>query len=275
MAVNNNERLERWRTMKVRRPGARASVVLVNRKGGSAKTTSAVQLAAILAAWGLRVRLIDGDPQRASCTFWLPPQAQGPTLREVFFGEASVQEAMAPTSVPGLWIVPSDKTLGQVDLARPAGAELILKSEIDGDESVDVDILDAAGAMGAVTVAMMAAASHLLLVIKNSGLDFVGQADIKEPLDLVQKRLNPDLDVTAAVLADTDANTTLSRKLGAQLTEDYPRAMLHVIPHSVRAAEAPLAHQPLIMFAPDNAVTLAYWDLAEKLLPRLGLEVVG
>ncbi|SBT63063.1 chromosome partitioning protein [Micromonospora sediminicola] len=265
----------RWRELRVYRTAETPRrLALINRKGGSGKTTTAIQVAAALAAWGVRVRLTDGDPQFASSTYWLPPQrpAGYPTLLDVMLGDSSIREATASTTVPGLRIVPSLDTLGRVDAERPPGSDTLLRDEYDDDQDdVDVEILDAAPSMGLVTVSMLTAATHVAVCMKTSTLDYVGAAELAKPLGLIRKRLNPTLETAAVVMADTDGGTVLSRSLDERLVQEYPGALVHQIPHSVRAQEAPGVHQPLIDYAPDNPVTAAYWNLAAAVVPRLGL----
>ncbi|MFE0532022.1 ParA family protein [Micromonospora parva] len=265
----------RWRELRVYRTAATPRrLVVVNRKGGSGKTTTAVQVAAAMAAWGARVRLTDGDPQLASATYWLTPQrpAGYPTLLDVFLGDCSIRAATAPTTVAGVRIVPSLDTLARVESERPPGSDTLLAGEYDDDQDdVDIEILDAAPNMGLVTVAMLTAATHVAVSMKTSTLDYVGAAELAKPLALIRKRLNPDLSTTAVVMADTDAATVLSRSLDDRLTEEYPDAIVHQVPHSVRVQEAPGQHQTLIDYAPENPVTTAYWQLAAALVPRLGL----
>lgn len=266
----------RWRELRVHRTADKPRrLAIVNRKGGSGKTTTAVQLAAALAAWGVRVRLTDGDPQLAAATYWLPPQRQSPwpTLLDVFLGDRSLAEVTAPTTIPGVTIVPSLDTLGRVESERPPGTDMLLAAEYDADsDQVDVELMDAAPSMGLVTVSLLAAATHIAITIKNSRLDHVGSAELKRPLELVRRRLNPNLDIAAALIVDTDGQTVLSRSLVTRLTSEYPGAHVHQVPHSVRAQEAPGEHQPMIDYAPDNPVTISYWQLAAELVPTLGLD---
>lgn len=250
-------------------------LVFVNRKGGSGKTTSAVQLGRAFSLWGLRTRLTDGDAQLASATYWLPPQRPRgyPTLLDVFMGEATLAEVTAPTTLPGLSIVPSLDTLVRVESERPPGSDGLLAAEFDADvDTTDIELEDAAPSMGLVTVAMLAAATDVVVMVKTSTLDLVGAAEMAKPLDLIRRRLNPGLQITAVLMVDDDEQTTLSRTMVEQFAADYPDALIHRIPHSVRAREAPGAHEPVLDYAPDNPVSLAYWRLAVNLVPRLGLE---
>ena len=264
-----------WRELRVDRiePTPRR-VAFVNRKGGSGKTTSAVQAAAAFAAWGMRVRLTDGDAQMASSTYWLPPQVPRgyPTLLDVFMGEKSLAEVTAPTAVTGVSIVPSLDNLARVESERPPGSDGLLADEFSADaDAADLELLDAAPSMGLVTVSMLAASTDVIVMVKTSTLDLVGAAEMSRPLDLIRRRLNPDLRITAVLMIDDDENTMLSRGLGDQLASDYPGAVIHRIPHSVRAREAPGKHRSVLDYAPDNPVSYAYWNLAATLVPLLGL----
>jgi chromosome partitioning protein len=264
-----------WGRLRLKPAGQPPRIALVNRKGGSGKTTSAVQLAAVYAAWGLRARIVDGDAQLASASYWLPPQAPRgyPTLLDVYLGDRPIGEVTAPTTVERVSIVPSLDTLGRVESERPPGSDGLLAAELDADAAAtDVEVLDAAPALGLVTVSMLAAATDVCLVLSSSTLDLVGAAELGKPLDLIRRRLNPSLRISAVVVVDDDRTSILSRDMADRLAEDYPDALVARIPHSVRAREAPGAHQTMIDYAPDNPVTLAYWQLAAALAPRLGLE---
>ena len=266
-----------WRQLRLKPMATAPRLAFVNRKGGSGKTTSAVQLGDVFAAWGLRVRLTDGDAQMASASYWLPPQAARgyPTLLDVFMGEKSLAEVTAPTSVDGLSIVPSLDTLARVESERPPGSDGLLAAEYTADaEAWDLEVLDAAPALGLVTVSMLAASTDVCVMVKTSTLDLVGAAEMAKPLELIKRRLNPDLQITAVLMVDDDRTSTLSRDMVERLTADYPDALVYQIPHSVRAREAPGVHEPVLSYAPDNPVSLAYWRLGAALVPRLGFQWV-
>ena len=189
--MNEQMSAQQWRELRVYRTAETPRrLAVVNRKGGSGKTTTAVQLAAALAAWGARVRLTDGDPQLASATYWLTPQrpAGYPTLLDVFTGERTIREVTAPTTVAGVSIVPSLDTLARVESERPPGSDTLLADEFDDDQDdVDVEILDAAPSMGLVTVSMLTAATDVAVVMRSSTLDYVGAAELGKPLALIAR----------------------------------------------------------------------------------------
>lgn len=274
----------RWKTKRVRRTEGRARrIVLANRKGGAGKTTSAVEVAYRLASWGLRVRLWDGDAQLASVTSWIPPVGdgwgpRGPSLADVYSGDATLAEVTAPTGHDSLFVVPSYKSLGMVEKEASPGTDVAIRQELDRADAdgsgFDVEMLDCPGALGQITASFLAAADDLWVPLQNSYLDFLAQAELMDFVHRIQARLNPNLTTTAVLVVNADGQTTLSRDLREQLGKDHAGAHVVAIPHSVRAAEAPKVQQPIALYAPDNPVSDAYWLFAEDMLPRLELETV-
>lgn len=242
---------------------------VVNQKGGAGKTTTTITLAAVWASWGLRVRIIDGDPQLGSATYWLPPEWGDRTpqdLRAVFFDESSLDEATAATSVPGVWIVPSDKTLGQVEYAQLADPNLQIREALrESKEHFHVTLYDCRPSLGVLTVAGLAAAQKLIIPLGASGMDVPGLMELNDTLDIVRRRLNPGVPVSAVVVCH-DSDTILSRDVRARLDEDYPASIRWRIRRSVRVEEAPFEHEPLTTFAPELPATKDYAGLAGALL---------
>jgi chromosome partitioning protein len=279
MTIDLREQRLRWRTLRVRRPAGVAvpRLAIVNKKGGSGKTTSTVTLGGILASWGLVTRLLDADPQRASTTFWLAPDAtvEMPTLYDVYAGRASLDKATYPTGIEHLLIVPSLNTLDRVESERPPGTDGLLAAEFNAGSAhdVDVELMDAAPAINTVTVSVLAAASHIVITMKPSGLDSVGASEIDEPLALIKARLNPTLTIGAVLLVDADGRADFTAQVQQQAEADYPTAIVATVPHSIEAAKAPLAHQPMHLFAPNNPVTDAYYAVAEAFVTMLGFEL--
>ncbi len=280
MTVELRERRQRWRRLRAVRPNGLPvpRFAVINKKGGSGKTTSSVQLSGIFASWGLTTRLTDADPQQASSTFWLANElpAGSATLYDVFAGGATLDKVTYPTAVDGLLIVPSNSTLDRVESERPPGTDMLMAAEYrcGSVHDVDVEICDAAPSIGTVTVSVLAGASHILISMKPSGLDAVGATEIDGPLELIKARLNPELSIAAVLLVDADNRADFTKDMRAQIEADYPDAIVASIPHSVEAQKAPLAHEPMHMFAPNNPVTDAYYELAEALLITVGFELV-
>lgn len=247
--------------------------VITNQKGGQGKTTTAAGLGAEFAAQGLSVRLIDCDPQLASLTYWFPPQwdDQPPEARfdlsHVLLGQATLDDATWATQVPGLYIVPSYKSVNQFEVMRPPGADLVLRQALDESRQAGVTLIDCPPNLGLLTVTAIASADDVLIPVLPGALDVAGVADLNQTLELVRKRLNPRLQVVAVVLRRMQ-KTALAAAIERQLAADYPEAIHQIIRHTVRIAEAPNFHATLRDYAPAATATLDYQQFAERLNER-------
>lgn len=254
----------------IRRP---RRYVISNQKGGQGKTTTTVGLGAEFAGAGYSVRVIDCDPQYASLTLWMAPQwddvalDQRRDLSHVLLSEATLDEATWPTTVPGLFIVPSYRTVTQFESQRPPGADLILRQALDDAQPYDVTLIDCPPNLGLLTVTALAAADDVIIPVLPGGLDIAGVTDLNQTLTLVKKRLNPAINVIA-VAHRRISRSKLAEAIERQLLADYPDAIHQVIRQSVRVAEAPTVQQTLRDYAPDSTATADYQSLASRLDER-------
>jgi len=260
------------------RPHAPArTFAVVNQKGGAGKTTTTVELAAAWAAAGLRVRVIDADHQEAALSSWLLPQypedSPRHSLRSVFFDECSLLEATYPTLFQNIDIVPSGLDLVRVEYERPIGAEqalaaaLAAEAEHNGGPVYDVTLIDSAPSLGLVTVSVLTAGDQALVPLGVGGLDMKGMASLHRTIRTVQGKTNPKLDVGAVFLTAWD-KSGFARQLATKVSQDYPEAAIVPIRRSVRAAEAPIAEQPVRLYAPESTPAADYAQGAELILTR-------
>ena len=245
--------------------------VVTNQKGGQGKTTTSAGLAGVYAAAGRTVRMLDCDPQLASLTHWFPPQWDGVPEAErfdiyhVLSGVVPLDRATWPTGIPNLFIVPSFKTATQFDRMPPPGADFVLREALDEAATpYDVTLADCPPNLGQITVAAIASGDDVIIPVLPGALDLAGVSDLNQTIALVQKRLNPQIHV-AAVLLRRIRRTAFADAIAKQLLADYPDAIFQIIRHSVKAEEAPLAHQTLTDYAPESTTTADYCQLAARL----------
>ncbi len=246
-------------------PRSNPVLVVVNQKGGTGKTTSAVELGAALAAGGRATRIIDCDPQEGSASDWLRIEPEHGTLRSVFLEDAPLDQVTYPTAVPGLAIAPSDLTLSQVEYARPVGAETALGKAVAKSHRYDVTLIDCTPSLGLLTIAAVAAATDAIIPLKAGGLDITAVTSLNRTLAQVRSRLNPDLRVRAVLLTAV-MRSGLTRDVCTQLAADYPGSIIAPIRHSVRAAEAPFAGVPVREHAPESTTASDYAQAASLIV---------
>ncbi|MGN9821881.1 ParA family protein [Streptomyces sp. SD11] len=260
--------------------------VVTNNKGGVGKTTTAVELAAAWAAMGLRVRLIDADPQNAAITYWLGveypedlPAEQRYNLRHVFLGtpidpqnptgparDVSLDEATYPTRFENLYVVPCTQDLTRVEYERTSGTDNALRYAIaESEEPFDVTVIDASRTMSLVTLACLIAADDAIIPVKPGALDAQGVLSINLTIEKIQRRENPKLRV-AAILTTMWEKSDLAREVEEQAAEDYPDAIVSPIRKTTKVGEAPATHQPTRMHAPRATAVADYGQVARLLL---------
>jgi chromosome partitioning protein len=248
------------------------SIAVVNLKGGSGKTTTALCLAVGFAGRGRRVLLIDADPQaNASLTLLDGEPAGEPTLGHVLLDRAEAAEAIRPSRVGRVDILPADVRLADAALllAEQLGRERRLRSAlraVEGD--YDLAIVDAAPQLNLVTINVLNAVGELIVPVDAGLYSIVGLSRLEETVDQVRRFLdNPGLRIAGLVLTRAHHNRA-TKDLEGQLRAAYGE-LVHrtTIPHSVRVEEAHARHRTVLEFAPKSPPALAY--------DRLLMEVIA
>src|SRR5919197_5485709 len=249
-----------------------AVYAIANQKGGVAKTTTAVNLAACAAARARQVLLCELDPQcNATVAVGLGRELR-PSTYDCLTGRCSTAEAARPAGPDNMWAVPASRDLAgaAVELPRIEGSERRLRDMLGAvRERFALTLLDCPPSLGPITVNALAAADRVIVPVQAEYLALEGLVDFLGTLELVRRELNPGLVLTGVVITMHDERTRLARDVERELRDHLPELVFQtVIPRSVRIAEAPSFGRPVLAHAPGSGGSAAYHELARELAER-------
>jgi chromosome partitioning protein len=244
-------------------------IAVANQKGGVGKTTTAVNLGACLADLGYRTLVVDLDPQgNASTGLGINPRALDASMYDVLLNDVPLEDCIEGSAVRNLFVAPASLDLAgaEIELVPAFSRELKLRNAI-GEVLDDFDyvLIDCPPSLGLLTVNAMAAATEVLVPIQCEYYALEGLGQLIRNVDLVQKNLNPRLEVSAIVLVMYDARTKLSDQVAAEVRSHFgAKVCRNVVPRTVRLSEAPSFGQPIITFDASSRGAIAYRELAKE-----------
>ena len=245
---------------------------VANQKGGVGKTTTAVNLAACVAEAGYGALIVDIDPQcNATVGLGLAKDLE-PTVYDVLAGNATARDAIRPSDVERLDVLPSTSDLAGANVELPTldGWEVRLRDALAPlRDEYAFTLLDCPPSLGPLTVDALAAADRLIVPVQTEYYALEGVADLLETVGMIQRELNPRLTIAGMLLTMHDGRTRLSRDVERDLREHFPKLVFDtVIPRNVRISEAPSFGRPVIHHDPHSAGAGAYFDLAKEVAAR-------
>jgi chromosome partitioning protein len=246
-------------------------IAVANQKGGVGKTTTAINVGACLAVAEKRTLLIDCDPQgNAGSGLGLDRNAAGPTLYEVFAGEAEMASAVRGTMLPFLDIVPSNQDLygTEIELVGvPDRERLLARALTPVKERYDVVLVDCPPSLGLLTVNTLAAASSVLIPIQAEYYALEGLSQLLNTIRHVQVHLNPGLEIEGLMLTMTDSRLNLSKQVAKEAREYFgDKVYRTTIPRNVRLSEAPSFGKPILLYDALSAGAEAYMNLTREMI---------
>ncbi|MBI4056371.1 MAG: ParA family protein [Elusimicrobia bacterium] len=246
------------------------TIAILNQKGGSGKTTTAVNLAAALGEQKQRVLVLDLDPAAAASS-WFGAQDQTRGLLEVLTEGKNLYDLVKETGFPGIDLIPSSLALSSAEkaLTREIGPETLLKRKIAKlpSDRWDYLLLDCPPSLGLLTLNALSAAQEVLIPVEAHVMALSGLVSLLQTVEVVKERLNPDLSVCGILACRVDHRTNHSKDVVDSLSEKFgPLLYKTKIRENVRLAECPSFGKPITAYAPSSSGTEDYHSLAKELL---------
>lgn len=256
-------------------PNLSRVLAVVNQKGGVGKTTTAVNLAASIAASERATLLVDIDPQANATSAFGIDTSRNNATRQIYhalIGDCVVKDLAVQTELEYLQIVPSGRDLygAEIEMVSMPNRERCLeRTLVDVRDAYDYLVIDCPPSLGLLTLNALTAADAIVIPLQCEYYALEGLAGLLETVALVRQSLNPELELEGIVLTMVDARNNLSRQVEQEVRDHFDDSVFRtVIPRNVRLSEAPSHGKPVLLYDIQSKGAVSYLRLADEILRR-------
>ncbi|MEW6100963.1 MAG: AAA family ATPase [Candidatus Omnitrophota bacterium] len=246
-------------------------IAVCNQKGGTGKTTSAINIASYLALAGRKVMLVDLDPQaNATSGVGINKHSVTKSTYHVLLEELDIKETLQTTAINNMWVAPSniDLTGAEVELVGALGREYRLKRSLSKEkDNFDFIIIDSPPSLGLLTINGLCAADSVLIPVQCEYYALEGLTQLNNTIKLVKDNLNPDLSIEGVLLTMADFRTNLTKEVIQEARNFFQSKVYEtVIPRNIRLTEAPSFGKPIFLYDKDSLGAQRYEELTKEIL---------